>query len=385
MTLNDEQLRNLRAGEDALSREADTLEQVLYHLGDRLPHSLIGGAFRQQLMLQAREIPSSAAILPFGFELPLNCREARADLGISLGGGTRTAAHYEHQGRSGAATAAQAGLASLLQSTGSKLSMVQQMTARQVVLEYDIDTNQQNNSSAAPGVFIRPSPLSLLGGLGLSKEVATLTDAIVAVAGWGLDTAEKQQAIGVYEALDHHQRIESFGIFPSRKRGVRLAVKGFKNSSEIVQFLSRANWSVQHRSTIQSTVDYFVDDTAIADLGINIDVYASGIGPRLGLSFATKTKSPDHPQFWFDEPQQWKNFLLCLKEGNYAVPEKHSALTRWTPTPELLFGRSVALNFVRGIHHFKFVVLNNQVTEVKAYIYCMLFPRSSTSLLPDPV
>ena len=224
-------------------------------------------------------------------------------------------------------------------------------------------------------MFIRPTPPLLTGGLELANEVAILTDSIVAVAGWDLDAEEKQQAISVYEALDSHQRIESFGVFPSRKRGVRLAIKGFRNSTDILQFLSRANWPVQHRSTIQSTVDHFVEGTAIADLGINIDVYANGIGPRMGLSFGTKTKTPDDPQYMFDTPQQWKEFLLCLKKGNYAVSEKHSALSRWTPTPEMLLGRSVAMNLIRGIHHFKLVVLNNRVNEVKAYIYCMLLPR----------
>jgi len=56
------------------------------------------------------------------------------------------------------------------------------------------------------------------------------------------------------------------------------------------------------------------------------------------------------------------------------VQEKLSALAESWAGVETVFGRRGMLLVVRGIHHFKVSLVGDRFEEVKAYVFCLVFP-----------
>ncbi len=359
-----------------LSREAPTLEGILQHLSHFMPQTLIGGVYRERLMQCARRIPSDAAALPFGFEVPLHCREAQADLGVHLAAGTQTAAYFERQSRLPKAMSAQTGLAGLIQDVAAENSVLEPLIGRNFMLEFDIDPRQSfaaNHFSQSPGVFVKPAD-HLFGGLKSLDAVELVTDAIVAAAGWKPEPMEKQHVMAISQALETHQRIASFGVFPARERGIRLALKGFSGRSEVHDFLRRNAGKGDNFATIEASIAAILERFENVDYWINIDVFKTGMGPRLGLSFAIRHSSFDAAGSANDAPQLWTDLSDCLNGSGFAISEKLSALAKWCVKPQVLLGASGSLLLIRRINHFKIVTLNNRINETKAYIYFYLVP-----------
>ncbi len=363
----------LAAAEDQLDCEADSFGALLSQLESYIAPALISGQGWTKLLERARELPSTVAAFPFGFELPLGEREAKADFGVSVIGGTRSAAFFERQGRSPDATAPAAGLTWLLNETKSADSAVRQIFGHKMMLEYDVES-APDETSPAPGIFLRPVE-PIIGGD--QQAAAAALDATFAAVGWNPTREEHRHVRRVCQALENGARIESFGAFPSRIRGLRLAVTGFRNSGDILAFLERAGWPGQPDVIGSLTIKHFEERDAFVDLGAHLDITSDGPGARLGVSFMAKKRIANDPRYWIDSPYQWTTFMDCLRESDLAVPEKLTALTRWPSKPEALICRSGALILIRGIHHIKISLCENRADAVKAYIYCLMCPWSS--------
>ncbi len=359
--------------EDRIAREAADFAEVLRQIGSRISPALIDGQHRLNLIERARQCPATIAAFPFGFELPLHKQEPSADFGVSLINGTRTAEVFEQQGRLAPDSPAEAGLAWLLNETESEESALRQIVGHKLMLEYDT-VRMQNNEFPAPGVFLRPSEQVLIGGGGQSDSVAVVMDAIVAAAGWDPLQGEHQQAVQIYHSMSDAHRIESFGVFPSRDRMVRISVAGFQESREVQAFLESAGWAGADAAVIDSTIDYFAGRKAFLELAVHFDVQSNGLGSTLGISFIAKKRMPNDPKYWIDSPGQWAPLLNALRESGFVDEQKLAAFSEWPSQPEMLFCESGNLILMCGIHHIKFVFQGGRISEVKGYVFCLLCP-----------
>lgn len=67
-------------------------------------------------------------------------------------------------------------------------------------------------------------------------------------------------------------------------------MEGFEDTPSVVGFLERAGWpgSISHAA---STVEFFEDRGAFADVSLNFNVKATGVEPALGLTFHMKRRT----------------------------------------------------------------------------------------------
>ena len=364
------------ATEELLAREAESLGGILDRLRDRISPVLIGNREWERLVECACDLPSTIAGFPFGFELPLHKGRPGADLGVSVFGGTGPAAFFEERGRREDADRPAFGIAWLLRETEPDASPLRQVVGRNMMLEYDIES-ASDAACPYPGIFLRPSE-RLIAGEGAGQRVRDMhcvLDAVTFAAGWNPDAAERRWAERLYRAQTVDTRIASIGAFPSRERAVRLAVTGFRRSRDVVAFLERAGWQGRH-SVVASIVSRFEERGDIVDLGIHFDVRAEGLGPSLGLSFFARNREPNDPHYWVDRPGQWAPFLEGLRGAGLGVREKLSAVADWPSGAEAMFCRSGMFVLLRGVHHFKIVVTEGNVEQVKAYLFMLICPWS---------
>ena len=130
------------ATEERLLPEARSLGELLAQLRGRVSPVLIGDPEWERVVDRARGLPVTMAAFPFGFELPLHEPRPRADFGVSVVGGSRSASFFEEGGRSGDADPSTARIARLLHETAREESALRRVAGRKMLLEYDIDPAQ---------------------------------------------------------------------------------------------------------------------------------------------------------------------------------------------------------------------------------------------------
>ena len=358
--------------EERLLHEANSFGEMLERLRGRISTLLIGNREWEGLLERTGELPATMAAFPFGFELPLHERRPRADLGVSVVGGSRPAAFFEKRGRSEDLDPSSAGIARLLTRTEPEEAPLRRVIGRKMMLEYDIDP-ARHATNPAPGIFLRPAERLIVGGEGSRgiEDIGVVFDALVSAVGWKRDPAEVRQSERIYLALEPDTKIESFGAFPSRERALRLAVTGFRTAAGLLAFLERAGWRGPH-AVVASTVSRFEERHAFVNMGVHFDVRGGGLSPTLGLSFLAKDRTPKDPGYWVDKPDQWTALIDGLREEGLAVPEKLSELTKWSSGAEILFGHSGEFVLLRGIHHVKLVLTGDRIEQVKAYVFLLL-------------
>ena len=361
----------LAANEDNLVHEAGSLGQLLERLRSRISPVLIGEPEWERLLERAYPLPTTMAAFPFGFELPLQEPRPRADFGVSLIGGSRSAAFFEKEGRSEGADPSVAGVARLLAETDAEDSPLRRIAGRKMLLEYDIDTTG-GGTHPDPGVFLYPIDEALPGDRSRRRlrDLGVVIDAVASAAGRDLNAAMRRQAEEIYLAMEPDSSIRAVGAFPSRGSGLRLAMMGFRRTGSVMAFLERAGWPGQ-LAFVASTVSRYEERGAFAHLGVHFDVQAHGVGPTLGLSFYARETQ------WLKDMRHWLPLIDGIGEERLAVPEKLSALADSWSGAETLFGASGPFVLVRGIHHVKFVVTGGRIEQVKAYVFLlMLRPMS---------
>ena len=357
--------------EERLLHEADTLGQILERLRGRISPVLIDGPGWERLLDRARDLPATLAAFPFGFELPLHEQAPNADFGVSLIGGSRSAAFFEERSRSRNATLSTAGIGRLLDEMGSDDSPLRRVAGKKMLLEYDIDRTP-GGTHPEPGLFLYPDSKTLIGDGRRFGDVSVMLDAVCHAAGRTLRSDERREAERVYLALTPETGVRSVGTFPSRGEAIRLAMTGFRTAADVTAFLERAGWPGDY-AVAADTVSHLQARDAFAYAGVHFDMGEGGIGSKLGLSFFAREAE------WLKDVRYWTPLIDTLREESIAVPEKLSALASSTCGAEALFGKSGALLLLRGIHHIKLVLTGERLEQVKAYVFMLVMRPPSQS------
>ena len=355
--------------QDRLAEEGGTMGDLLRHFRNRISPVLIGDRQWEGVLDCAGKLPITMGALPFGFELPLHEPSPEADFGASLASGTRPAAFFEQRARTDKDQTARA-IVRLFRQMDREDSPLREIVGRKLMLEYDIGSAADGKSSF-PGLFLRPGERPIVGGSGQADDVNTVVDALVSCVGWETNEAERENVARAYLAQAHDTRMDSFGVFPSRSRSIRLAIMGFKSQKEIRSYLEATGWPGQI-SAVDAVISRFKERADVVRTGANIDVREDGIGPTLGLTLIVKQRYTKDSRYWLDGLTDWDPFLAALGHEDLVVPEKLDALADWVSTPTTLFAKSGRFVLLRGIHHIKLVLSDDRLEKAKAYVFMVL-------------
>ncbi len=356
--------------QDRLAQEGGTMGDLLTHFRSRISPVLIGDPEWERVLECAGNLPVTMAALPFGFELPLHVRRPKADFGASLASGTRTAAFFEERARTDATDGTAKAMTELFRRMDAEDPSLREIVGRKLMLEYDIGS-ARNAGGSFPALFLRPGERPIIGAGGQVDDVVTVVDALVSSVGWELSEAERESVERVYLAQPADTRLDSFGVFPSRSRAIRLATMGFKSQREICSYLENAGWPGRI-ATVESVIERFRQRANIVRSGANIDVREKGLGPTLGLTLIVKQRYTKDSRYWLDGLTDWDPFLDALSHEEIVVPEKLAALAGWVSKPETLFAKSGRYILLRGIHHIKLVISGDRLRNAKAYVFMVL-------------
>lgn len=199
------------------------------------------------------------------------------------------------------------------------------------------------------------------------KTYVFSADAVATASGWEPDSAELRHAERLFLVRPPGAQIGGVGAFPARTRGLRLAITGIRSTHELTSFLERAGWPGR-AATFASVVSDLEARGAFSHLAAHLDVHPGGVRPQLGVSFYAQDTQ------WLKDIDPWMGIIDGLRPLGLVVPEKISALVESWAGVETVFGRRSMLLVVRGIHHFKLTLVGDRFEEVKAYVFCLVFP-----------
>ncbi len=356
--------------QDRLAEEGGTMGDLLGHFRNRVSTTLVGDREWQRVLDCAGTLPITMGALPFGFELPLHEREPQADFGVSLASGTRPAAFFRERALADKTDETAGAITRLFGQMDAEDSPLRDIVGRKLMLEYDIGSAQGGERSL-PGLFLRPGERPIMGGCGQADDAATVVDALVSCLGWEANAATRENVKRAYLAQPDDTRMDSFGVFPSRSRAIRLAIMGFKSGRETCSYLEDAGWPGE-TSAVESVIARFRERANIVRAGANIDVHEEGVGPTLGLTLIVKQRYTKDSRYWLDGLTDWDPFLEALSHEDIVVPEKLAALADWVSTPSMLFAKSGRYVLLRGIHHIKLVISGDRLRKAKAYVFMVL-------------
>ena len=356
--------------QDRLAREGATMADLLGFFRNRVSPVLVGDTPWARILECAGQLPITMGALPFGFELPLHDHRPLADLGVSLASGTKPAAFFSERERADAADETARAIGRLFRQMDVDGSALREIVGRKLMLEYDVGS-ASDGVRPLPGLFLRPGERPIVGTGGHVGDVATVVDALVSSVGWERSGAELACAERAYLAQPDDTRLDSFGVFPSRPRAIRLAIMGFKTQQEVGSYLEATGWPGEI-AVVNSVVSRFRERAEVVRTGINVDVLEDGLGPTLGLTLIVKQRYTKDSRYWLDGLTDWDPFLEALGQEQLVVPEKLAELAHWVSKPTPLFGKSGRFVLLRGIHHIKLVVAGGRLEKAKAYVFMVL-------------
>ncbi len=150
--------------------------------------------------------------------------------------------------------------------------------------------------------------------------------------------------------------LRSFGAFPTRGSGLRLAITGFRKAAGLAAYLERVGWPGQHEH-VAAIISRHEARNAFACLGVHFDIQADGVGPMLGLSFYAREGQ------WLKDIRHWTPLLDGICEDGLAIAGKLSALADSWAGAQTLFGRTGPFVLVKGIHHIKLTVIGDRIEQ----------------------
>ena len=356
--------------QDRLAEEGGAMSELLAHFRNRISPILIGDSEWDRILRCAGNLPITMGALPFGFELPLHARRPQADFGASLASGTRTAAFFRERARTDGTDDTAKAITRLFRQMDAENSPLREIVGRKLMLEYDIGSARDGERSF-PGMFLRPGERPIMGARGQVDDVGMVVEALLSCVGWTMNDAEREQVERAYLAQPEDTRMDSFGVFRSRSRAIRLAIMGFKSQRELGSYLEETGWPGQV-SAVDSVISRFQERVNIVRSGANLDVREEGLGPTLGLTLIVKQRYTKDSRYWLDGLTDWDPFLEALGHEEIVVPDKLEALADWVSKPTTLFGKSGRFVLLRGIHHIKLVISGNQLRKAKAYVFMVL-------------
>ena len=360
--------------ERRLCREASSFAEFLNRLRERISPRLIGDTGWERLLERVLGLPVTVAADAFGFELPLHRPNPGADLGITVNPGTRGARFFEVWGGHDDAALSSPGIARLLGDALQIGSPLARIALRTIMLEYDIESASPQ-SRPGPAVFVRPRGRATSGDqLDVpDSDLDVVLDGLDGSSGWGPDLDERSHVKRVNLARGTRTHLFAVGAFPSRGRGIRLAIGGLQNACEAAKFLDRVGWTGEH-STVTSTIADFQERDAFSFMNVNLHVTASGVGPVLGVSLFPRKIPPGLRQqpFWWSDPKEAVSLIEGLSNSGLCDPKKLSELAKWSSRPTRVFGKSGEFILLQGIQHVKLAFTGNRIEQAKAYVYLKL-------------
>ncbi len=356
--------------QERLTKEGGAMGDLLGRFRHRISPVLIGVSEWERILDCAAKLPITMGALPFGFELPLHSPRPEADFGASLASGTRSAEFFRECVRTDKTDATAGAIMRICEQMETENSPLREIVGRKLMLEYDIGSAREGQGSF-PGMFLRPGERPVIGAGGQEDDVVMVCEALASSTGWEINDAERERLRQAYLAQPEDTRMDSFGVFPSRSRAIRLAVMGFKSQQEVCRYLEDTGWPGQ-ATAVDSVIARFRERVNIARIGLNIDVRENGIGPTLGLTLIVKQRYTRDSRYWLDGSTDWAPFLEALDHEDIVFSDKIKALAGWVSKPTPLFAKSGRYIMLRGIHHVKLVISDNRLRKAKAYVFMVL-------------
>ena len=356
--------------QERLASEGGSMADLLGRFRERISPVLIGAPEWERILECAGKLPVTMGAMPFGFELPLHSPGPEADFGASLASGTMSAEFFRERARTDKTDATAAVIMRICGLMETENSPLREIVGRKLMLEYDIGSARDGQGSV-PGIFLRPNERPIIGNNGQEDDAVMVADALAACAGWELSDAERKCLRQAYLAQPEDTRMDAFGVFPSRSRAIRLAVMGFKSQQEVCQYLEDTGWPGQV-TAVNSVIDRIRERVNIARIGLYIDVREDGIGPTLGFALIVKQRYTKDTGYFLDDLADWDPFLEALEHEEIVYSDKIKALAGWVSKPTTLFAKSGRYILLRGIHHVKLVISDNQLQKAKAYLFMVL-------------
>ena len=361
--------------QERLAEEGGTMGDLLGHFRKRVSPVLIGDPEWELVLECAGKLPIAMGALPFGFELPLHEPRPKADFGVSLASGTGPAAFFRERARADKTDRTAGAVTQLFGRMDGENPALREIVGRKLMLEYDLGP-AGSGEGPLPGIFLRPGERPILGACGRADDAAMVADALLSSVGWDMTGRERKNIERAYLAQPEDTRMDSFGVFPSRPRSIRLAVMGFRSQRQLCAYLASAGWPGEV-SAVESVVARFRERASIVRTGVNIDVREDGLGPTLGLTLIVKQRYTKDSRYWLDGLTDWDPFLDALHREDIVVSGKLAALAGWVSKPTTLFAKSGRYVLLRGIHHIKLVVSGDRLRQAKAYVFMVLSGAAS--------
>ena len=332
---------------------------------------LIGEREWQGLLAWARSLPATLGAFPFGFEVPLLDPEPRAKFGVSVVGGSRSAAFLAEAGRREGAEPSASGIARLFAATEPEDSPLRRVAGRKVMIEHRIDS-MAGGVDPDPRVFLYPVGDGLAGdgSPGRLRDLLLVAEALVSATGRGPAPALRRRIETVYLAMTPGACIRAVGADPASGGGLRLAITGFRDAGGLAAFLERAAWPGDP-AFVAATVSRFEERGAFAYAGVHLGLDADGVGPALGLGFYTGE------DLRLVDVRHWMPLIDGIGADRLAVPDKLSALADSCSGTQTLFGKGGPFVLARGIHDLGFTVLGGRIVEANAHVFLLMLATAS--------
>lgn len=356
--------------QERLAAEDGTMGDLFGYSKKWTTAGLVGVAEWQRLLECANALPITMGAFPFGFEFPLHKQSAEADFGVSLTGGTKTSDIFSERAKQDRTDILANTIVRYMNAMCRQDSNLQDIVGEKLMLEFDVGS-AMDGIAELPGFFLRPNRRPIDGGGAQMNDVLTVSNALVSGVGWELAEGDREQLQKIHTSQPTGTRIDSFGVFPSRSRAIRLAVMGFESHDNLGTFLSDIDWT-GNISEVLAVTSRFEERAAVVRNGVNLDVQDGSLGSTLGITAMVKQRFTNDPRYWIDDPEVWSPFLNALRQEEIVFSEKLDALSGWVSKPKILFGKSGNFILMRGIHHMKLVVSEGRLAKAKAYVFMVL-------------
>ncbi len=360
----------IKVTQDRLAVEGGTMSDLLTHFRNMISPILIGDYQWKRIQECARNFPIIVGALPFGFELPLHEHQPIADFGVSLESGSEIQRLFRERARSNRTDETARSVVRLFDQMDAENSPLREIVGDKMMLEYDIGS-AQDGENPHPGMFMRPGERPIVGAGGQVNDVTTVADALVSCVGWKRNDIQRKKLQEVYLAQPDDTRLDAFGVFPSRSRSVRLAIMGFKSRRDIYSYLEKTGWPGEFFG-VDSVLSRFMERVKVVRTGVYLDVQENSLSPEIGLTLIVRQRYTKESRYWLDGMTDWDPFLQALEREDLVATEKLAELANWVSKPITLFAKSGQFVLLRGIHHIKLVISENQLRKVKAYIFFVL-------------
>ena len=360
----------VRLTQERLIHEGSELGELIDSFRDKVSPALVDDPTWQRVVNCAHGLPITLAANPFGFEFPLHEPEAIADLGVSMTSDMPSASYFRDLAEEDPNHQTANSLVRLFHQMDADDASLREIVGRKVMLEYDIGSSR-SPTIGEPGLFLRPGERMIESLNGQEDDVSLVSDALVSSVGWEPNEAEREWVRRTYLAQPEDTRMDSFGVFPSRERTMRLAVMGFTSEPQLTDYLESLDWP-GNTAAMTDLITRFRERATFVRTGINIDVTENGLGPDLGLTLIVKQRYTKDSRYWLDGLTDWAPFLDAMAHESLVHAEKLEALADWVTNPSILFGKSGRFVLLRGIHHIKLVLIGDRLAKAKAYVFMVL-------------